>query len=912
MRPIVTDDHLNLRLIAWYACAGHGFAMPLFGQSEGANTLYTARCSIPGDHRATIAEFEPVDVFVQHRLPADESIPLSVGDPWHDVFVWNGNGYVGTPDALWAELKPFHGDLRERAPLSLLDLAMQADQDEVHRLASVAFAHVEHRFDRARAKRWRRQLVRQWLEVKFRRALVGHDYDEVAYQSVVVVEERPNALTAISPSGLLKALIDVDAVRGVSGDLGALAKALGAEVSVSDASNVNVASDETLPPMDAPPPASPVQPVDSPIEVVVIAEGRRARDIVGHIRRSQKTTRAVAQLGKISDWLIASSARDHRGLLDRPDLSASTIILLFDEEDPESETLLSRLARYLHEQANAGALVILVPALPVRHPSRLFDGSTHVTDLGSECHAILDTAITRSPFWWGSPKRSFDRRIADVIGLAVAACRSRGLRKELRDQRTGKSPPVMSVGLVPRVYDSRQKQGGTHAIWLGSEVSWVTGDPKRGDSAILFSLRINPDEIDLQSVEAQVMVEGRRHEQRFTEFAGTVLAHLLGRRYRAPGRSSWRVSEELSVPDAIAERLVFPKHSHAFQVKGDFPEVINLVVVGETPTVDAVAAAERIGWRVARYTDSATIRRIAGETGQYEVLPDEIDIGTVRSSELNRHLATRGVDQRDVFRISQDMLQEWLDTLPFAERRVAHEAVRPMRSGARPYGEPDNDHLLTRDYVLGNDPAARQLVKLLKRKGKVSMAVRPLKRGADLRHCWTTPSAGFRRYAIVDGTIPVIVVELRNEEVPVEDLFAIDGDEAVPALFRSRVFRIWARATLPSASSWMARFSVINTFGGFPIVEPFRIVGQEGSLAALVTDGAPHRLGALSREVGKQIERQLASLHSRGWKAAHNLGTAVPAMDQLNAMILEFYGLSQDAKDIAVLRRLHELNAMLP
>ena len=133
----------------------------------------------------------------------------------------------------------------------------------------------------------------------------------------------------------------------------------------------------------------------------------------------------------------------------------------------------------------------------------------------------------------------------------------------------------------------------------------------------------------------------------------------------------------------------------------------------------------------------------------------------------------------------------------------------------------------------------------------------------------------------------------------------------MPALFRSRVFRIWAGATLPSASSWMARFSVTSTFGGFPIVEPFRIVGQEGSLAALVAYGAPRRLHTLADEVGRQIERQLARLHSQGWKAAHELGATGRAMDRLNEMILDWYGLPKNASDIAVLTRLQELNATL-
>ena len=227
-----------------------------------------------------------------------------------------------------------------------------------------------------------------------------------------------------------------------------------------------------------------------------------------------------------------------------------------------------------------------------------------------------------------------------------------------------------------------------------------------------------------------------------------------------------------------------------------------------------------------------------------------------------------------------------------------------MRSATRPHGELDNDYLVMREYVLRkDDPAARELAGLLQREKRASLDARPLKRGADLRRCWTTPSAGFRRYGLVDGSIPVIVVELGSNEVPVEGLFVVDGDEAVPALYRSRVFRIWAGATLPSASSLDGPLFSHQHVRRIPIVEPFRIVGQEGSLAALVAYGAPRRLHTLADEVGRQIERQLARLHSQGWKAAHELGATGRAMDRLNEMILEWYGLPKNASDIAVLTR---------
>ena len=332
-------------------------------------------------------------------------------------------------------------------------------------------------------------------------------------------------------------------------------------------------------------------------------------------------------------------------------------------------------------------------------------------------------------------------------------------------------------------------------------------------------------------------------------------------------------------------------------------------MTGETPSLDAVEQAERKGWRIARYTDIATLRRLSDDAEPAATFPDEIDIGVVHSQEIHRRLATRGIDQRDVVRISYDLVSEWLDEVPAIERRKVRRNARPLRSATRPYGESENDHLLLRDYVLGPEPAARRLLSLITSQGKRLPDRRPMKRSSDLSRCWTPPSSGLQRYAIVDGAVPAILLELRDEEVPLQDLFVIDGDLAVPALFRSRVFAVWARATLPAASSWMARFSVANTFGGFPIADIFRIIGQEGSLAALVMDSAPSAMGELAQEIAQHIDRALASQPSGSWKEAHRSADALPAMRRLNEIVLNAYDLPGDASDIEILRRLQKMNA---
>lgn len=885
----------QMRLIGWYGSEGHGYAVPLFGQTEGANTLCVARCSVSGDHRGKIADFDPVDVGDYEGLPAGESIGVSVGDAWLDIFVWWGKAYVGTPDELWAKLEPFRGGLERKAPVSFLDLALSAEQlEEVKRLAPVVFDFIEERFDRSIARRWRRQFVRQSLETRSRRKLAAHDFAEESFRSIAVEEDRGHGLTAVLPAAMLSALTEMDVIDELADGLADLGRAMRAEVRLPGVAEEKSAEGEVGEVLETVPDGA------SP-EVCVIALGKRSQDVIRHLKRNVKTGGSVA---RAADWVVASGPEAYEQAMDRDGVLAATVLLLVDEDDPlwgESRKL-DQLAR---ELADRGALVIVVPALSVRQPSRLLEGGHTARSLVWGCHAVLDSSIARSPFWWGRSKRSTDRRIADVMTVACAACRDRGLRKELVARGTDGPPPVLVVGLLPDA-GIGSYGGESHLDALGSEASWVAENGEGGDSAILFSLRIRPEGVGLGDERGHIVAEGRRHSQRFAGFAEAVVGRALGLRQGGRGRLSARV-EERAIPDSIIRRLALPGHARGFGVEARLGASVRLAVVGERPTVEAVVAAEEVGWRIARYTDSATIRRVADGSGRGDFVPAEIELGSIRSNPTNRVLATRGVDQRDVYRLGRRVIREWKDRLGSDGRRLAEDEVRPMRSATRPPGH-EGDYLVRREYLAIPDaPGASEL-------GELSggpLKTRALKRRGDLRRCWTRPSAGFRRFGLVDGAVPAIVVEIGPDEVPVEDLFVVDGDEAVPALFRSKVFGIWAAATLPNASSWMARFSITLTFGGFPIVEPFRIVGQEGELAALASDEAPHRFYTLAEEVGRQIEREMERTDSRGWREAHRIGTTGRSMDRLNEMILDWYGLAKDASDISILRRLLDLNARL-
>lgn len=892
----MSDTHLSLRLIGYYGCIGHGFAMALYGQNEGANTLYLAHCSIPGDHDAAIEAFEPVDVNDQRRLPHGESLAVKVGDPWRDVFIWNDAAYVGTPEQLWAELTPQHADVEARAPLSLLELALHARRTEVAALAPVAFTFVRQRFGEPKARNWRRQFVRQQVEVALRQALIAHQLGDGPFQAVALREASPDMLTLDLPESLRLACQE-KTIEAAIAPIAQLAASLGASLAPLPPGGVR----------EPPAPVEPVAPVSEParpasiiwddVPVLVIAEGKRARDIVRHLR--SETNRFNPRWGiMIGNEVVAK--RDEMG-------TKSVIAVVLDEDEKGVARLPADVDRFLEQQAAIGALILVVPALPITHPSALFEPQRG--RMPRMVHAVLDTAIARSPFWWGNAKRSFDRRISDVLQLALNVAQSSVVRRELLEPRAGEGIPVLSVGIVPQPNAQESSADEPGGLRLGSEASWVAGDPKRRDPAILFSVRINPDEAKGLHYESQLIVEGRRRENRFPEFAGRVLAAILGRRNGAPFGSERRVEQLSGFPHEIADVMQTPDYSAVFAIGGRSREDFSLVITGETPSLDAVEQADRKGWRIARYTDTATLRRLSDDAEPAGSFPDEIDIGVVRSHEIHRRLATRGIDQRDVVRISYDLLSEWLDEIPPAERGKVRRHARPLRSATRPYGEPENDHLVLRDYVLGPEPAARRLLSLITSQGKRLPDRRPMKRSSDLYRCWTPPSSGLQRYAIVDGAVPAILLQLREEEVPLQDLFVIDGDLAVPTLFRSRVFAVWARATLPAASSWMARFSVANTFGGFPIADIFRIIGQEGSLAALAMDGAPVAIGELAQEISQHIDRALASQPSGSWKEAHRSADDLPAMHRLNELVLNAYNLPGDAPDIKILRRLQEMNA---
>lgn len=919
------DAENSLKLVGYYPCAGHGFAMPLYGTAEGANNMYLAICSTSGDHRATISGFEAVEIENQRRLPSTDVIDVAVGEVWRDVFLWNDAVFVGTPDQIWSELTSSHSDLEARAPLSLLDLAVQARRPEIDRIAPVAMSFVEERFGMPKARAWRRQFLRQRIELELRQTLIAEGLPDQLFRAIELVELSDSLCLSVPPA-MTGALRESEDVHRTVGKLAAIAALLGAtlilpnddligadgeaparvEASVSSQAVEPVVPNETDD--DAPKAAdAPTGDQGGRGSLIIWPVGNRARGVTGHLR-SQRNP-AVSFDPDVIETLMLDG-----DLLDDGHHRAQIFILVIDDDFADQGVILPEIERTLAKHAEQGSLVLIAPALPANRPSVFLqeDHSVLPPSAATSAHAILDTAIARSPFWWGKPKRSFDRRISDVIQLAMTAGRHPALRRELMQRRRGETVPILSLGLLPEKSGKDGMIDGPGNLRLGSESSWVDGNPKRNDPDIYFSIRMSADGEDVYSHEDRLIAEGRRRTNRFPEFAARVLAPIV-----EPARGlrdrPLHVEQRPFVPGDLARELQAPDHTAAFTIDGGAPgdRPVQIIMTAETPTLDLVEKVDRLGWSVARYTDTETLRRLAEDLSLRSSFPDQVDLGPLQYSEMHRRLAARGVDQRDVFRVDADMVSEWLSNLPSAERNAAREEGRLRRSAARLHANPNQDYLFTSEFVQSAHPPARQLLKLIEAAGGRRSERRQTRRMSDMHKSWIAPTSGLQRFGLVDGAVPAILFELRDDEVPVEDIFSIDGDLAVPALFRSRAFAVWARATLPAASSWMARFSVSNTFGAFPIVRPFRVAPDSEGRTALVLQDTPLEIAELTQEVNWNLERLQASQAPASWREAHRAIDSLPAQRRLDEIILDCYGLISEATDIEILRRLIKLNKRL-
>ncbi len=149
------DSTPSMTLIAYERLTDHGLALPLFSAHSGANALYVAIPSSPGDPSAFIQTFE---LYVAAQVASLDSsdVRLAVkGGSWIDVFIWHDTVHVGTRAELWESTGSFHEEMQRKSPLSLLALAEGVGRAEMVHCAAVAYEWLARDWGRQRSDQWR-------------------------------------------------------------------------------------------------------------------------------------------------------------------------------------------------------------------------------------------------------------------------------------------------------------------------------------------------------------------------------------------------------------------------------------------------------------------------------------------------------------------------------------------------------------------------------------------------------------------------------------------------------------------------------------------------------------------------------------------------------------------------------------
>ncbi|MCJ8158593.1 hypothetical protein [Sphingomonas sp. LaA6.9] len=904
------DEFEDMRLSGYVKLTEQGFALPAYVARPGANAWYAALPAVEGDHASTIASFELLDDEDIIPLP-DTTIIVSPGAPWQDVFLWGGRVFAGTPSQLFDALALYQDQLRALAPLSYLDLAVAAESPVSADLAAGALAFLEGKLGGAAGAASFRELVLRpgvLIELQRQYRKFGPDRLPSPLRDFILREHEPGRFEVELVPGTAVAIGGGPAAVELRASITRFGDIVGLPLRTAGLDEREPSPVLPEPPAEEPSPLLDYQtvgrrPSAEPFRsVLIIAADRRAAQIARYLEPPLEVS-----FGARSIWGAQTYRIEHlREFNDIPRVSRDAVISVVGTIEPDMPLDDFALVVWLagnealrDDRANAVLAAVrslkpdtpflIAPAPPSDGPSVLMEERDNSEQLLRRCNAIIDTTLARSPFWAGQPRRSVDRRMADIVAtVSVVAALDSKLRAPLRDARGSKQPRALSfLGGHGRFDVERATASELNAAGLArqpyDEIHARVGFEMRERS----SKRIQNAFLDLQPLRPD-----------FEQFAEAAVVEALD-----PGRP-WQgaLSAGRDVPASILRTMDHPDLAIVVQPSDRTGQPI--VVTAEAPDLRTLREAERKGASVVRYTDVDSLQALAGRD-RHIPLPREMRLPTLHRYPRNRGLAARGVDTRDVFRLPETQWMELVAAHPATE--LEGQVRRYLAAIDTRSAEPEI--ALPGPAVWNAANAGDTLAEELTGRLACLRSDRALsgKRTGDLIAAWSRPADGARRWVLEDGRLPVEMTALDPNAVPAQRLFFIDGDGAVPAFLLSRLFEVWARALLPSATSWASRFQVGKTFDAFPFPWSFAIRPSENGSPAHLRFSEKNRTGAKLAELVGRNARHVAEVSEEFGRDKRGLRDH-PLMREVDMLLLEDFHLPADASDLDIIELLVERN----
>lgn len=264
-------DDAKMLLAGYIPLTDHGFAIPAYCEVSGEdhripNTWYSAVSEIDGDRRAPIASFDVLDHRVDNLVPAP--VPARRGDPWLDIFLWDGRPFAGTARQILDQIKPLRDEIQKLAPLSLLDLVLAASDKGAATLAKRAASFLNQQLGQEDGRHsFEESVVRPGVMLGFRR--LAHRLGDVArdidLDDHIEIVRFQTGKYDIEASCEVMELIRQDQQAQALGDLEAFASQVGLDLNLVVPGSLSRAEQaeadyvaEALPLVEQEPPAEPV------------------------------------------------------------------------------------------------------------------------------------------------------------------------------------------------------------------------------------------------------------------------------------------------------------------------------------------------------------------------------------------------------------------------------------------------------------------------------------------------------------------------------------------------------------------------------------------------------------------------------------------------------------------------------
>lgn len=650
-----------------------GFCTGLYAAPTKTNQVFVAVPSLDGDETADIAGFEPATLKnTPVYLNAPDCVDVSVGDPWVDVMLLNGEAIIGSRAVILERTRDWFDDLLEDYPFTALDLVRSEPGERRRRAAAKAFERTRTKLNEEQAQKWA-------IETYFRGQTLTHIrrifreenasdliFEALRHLQVELITHNSNSIS-ITLSGLslkirpaelrpLFFLRDDRELLIILRELPAPMAGLTIEVHVEWVSTPEH---------------------EHPKPVLVIPVGPDAERMVRSFPAADKPDRFRVNDTWPDRMVEIIDTYDPRTFRDPYFKDYSIVVALADESAINNYRDSS--LRYLQEmmQHDGTPALIVAPVLPLERPSQHLEGRGHDQLLQNwSPHLLLDTSFVRSPAWKGEGWHSISRRVADYVSIACLL-----LLSSSKPANTLKS---LAANTTTQCLGLRRMSRDIPTALFGNHLSEASTTKSQNEVAIH---RARIDSAAAPSRRRSNASSGRYEivlkdldTVNFINLANAAVYKVLKR-----SNFDFQIEGPTEKFNEPLDGLQFPEFSAFLPWKPDFirsPK--GLLITAEAPSLEAILSAEKRDIQIVRYTDNTTLRRFLNSprSGCWETeLPADMALQNLPQPRPDYPRIFHNTNEnyngfKDHFEVHRWVFRR--GRLPIAPRRLPEDVAAPL------------------------------------------------------------------------------------------------------------------------------------------------------------------------------------------------------------------------------------------